>query len=235
MRIIRQQRLPARRAFATQDPRVRSRLYVAARLFWIEIFKHCRVRPGPHFRSLQLVLPRGGHIAVHAQRDQDRIDCTPRPRVESQQREFHRQRFRVRFEKIIHASRIRRHVRALFRVQTFVVLLRKAPQPETPRIAIRFQRHAAQHLGEFACREPPNQLHLPQAILRGDEALEKQGVLYAARYNMWDAKRVAGDAGTGADRRMNFARRLWKNAIDHPVDSCQSGNQSNGYQQVNIS
>ena len=56
-----------------------------------------------------------------------------------------------------------------------------APHPQPPRFAVQFERGRPEHFGQFSGRQPAQHIHLPQAILRGREALQENRVFPVTR------------------------------------------------------
>src|SRR2546426_102893 len=68
-------------------------------------------------------------------------------------------------------------------------------KPEPARIAVRFQPDCSKNLGEIARGGTAHCVHLPQAVLRRDVALQEDRVLPIARRDVRYAERVARNAG----------------------------------------
>ena len=72
------------------------------------------------------------------------------------------------------------------------------------------------NLGQLAGGQAAESVHLPEAILRGDVALEEKRVLPASGGDVRDAERVANDGGSLGHWRGEGSRNLGQRAVGDP-------------------
>ena len=86
--------------------------------------------------------------------------------------------------------------------------------------------------GKLAGGEAAHPVHLPHAILRGGEALEKNRVLPGGALDMRNAQSVARDGGFRGDGRADLARSFGQRTPREPVDRDEKSDQQNRYAQI---
>src|SRR5581483_6219166 len=83
----------------------------------------------------------------------------------------------MRIDKRIHAACVGLHAGTLFTGGDLNILLRGRAHAEDPLLAIKLDVSFAENLGEFTGSRPPDDVHLPQTVLRGYVALREEEVV----------------------------------------------------------
>ena len=90
-------------------------------------------------------------------------------------------------------------------------VIERAPEHEQARDAVVLQRLLAQHLAQPPLAGPPVHLHLPEAILRLDEALREEEVVEARGVDVGDAPGIAQHLDFGLEsRNFDTSVDLWQ-------------------------
>ena len=144
------------------------------------------------------------------------MESAPRPRLRLvvEKTELGRQRILVLRDVEIHAARIGFVAGALFRRQVGVDAMRGiAKLKHALRLVVTKQR-GAHDFGEFAIGVAAKDIHLPQAILRGDVALRDEHVLLRGGVDVGNAMLIAAD-GDGRGERGRALRGEMDIAVEH--------------------
>ncbi len=138
----------------------------------------------------------------------------------------------MRFDEIIHSSRVCRKDRAVGWRKRAGMLFGDVPRPQPPGFAIQFERGCAENFRQLPGCQTPQHVHLPQAILRRRVALQENRVFPSAGCDVGHSQSVARDAGLSGNRRIDLAGGLRQRPISNPIDSRQNQHQQNRYAQV---
>ncbi len=232
MRIVRQDRLPRRGALPGHRPRVRTRLRINACSRRKQKVDHRRISALEHVHFRDFFAPARRQRAEHLQSGENRILRAPGPRIVVQQRELQRQSSAMGFQIIIHPSRVCGQHGAIGFGHRALRVVRDLGEPQAPRFLIRFERGLPHHLRQFTRRQPPQRVHLPHAILRCREALQKNYVLPGRSFDMRNPDGVARDGGSRGNRRGDLARCFRQRTPREPINRHQKSDQQNGYAQI---
>src|SRR5438309_3143741 len=96
-----------------------------------------------------------------------------------------------RYEEV-DAARVCRERRTVAGGQVAIRLLGDPAHPLPAHVAVALEKSRSQHLAERSAREPAQPLHLPQPVLRGNESLQKQGVVQVFGVDVRLAESVKG-------------------------------------------
>ncbi len=235
MRIVSQDRFSGGRASSRNHPRIRSRLRLGAGARREKKLHFSAVAALDHVGLDQLGAPRRGERAVHLESNQNRVAHLPGTRVVVEQLELERQPSAMRVHKEIDAARVGCEQRAIAGRQRAFLLLRDAPQPEPARVFVLRDQRFSEHLRQHPRRQPPHCIQLPQAVLRGHVALEKDGVLPGSRRDVRHSPYIARDGSSRRDRSRDLAGGLRQGPPHEPVGRRHKRDQQNGYAQIDRS
>ena len=73
-------------------------------------------------------------------------------------------------------------------------------------------------LGEFAGRKAAESIHLPEAVLRGEVALDEKSVLQAGGADVRFSARIESYRCSGGNRGLDLSRMLRKGSPDEPIE-----------------
>jgi len=156
-------------------------------------------KPVSHHRAKRLALPAGGEVEGEELAGGEGVDGRPRTRRIAQQPELHRQRLPVGLDERGHPLRVRLDERSQVRRHARQRRASRGTQAEVAHLLVGAERAFAERLGQLPQRAPPQQVHLPQAVLGGHVALGARGVEEARRLDVGHAHRVAADDRTGGE------------------------------------
>ncbi len=114
----------------------------------------------------------------------------PRLRLDPQRDQLGRQRPPARAQPRIHTRRVGLELTARLRRQHRLLRARGAPQADRAEESVRVGQAGAHHLRQPPLRHPPEQLHLPQPVLRVHVALREEQVRRRFRPHVRHAQRV---------------------------------------------
>ena len=89
----------------------------------------------------------------------------------------------MRFEKCIHAASVSLKITPVASGDALLRRFGRDPQPQNPLLAVHLHRVFADHFRKFSGSGAPQDVHLPQPILRGHVALGKKQVFERTRLN----------------------------------------------------
>ncbi len=138
----------------------------------------------------------------------------------------------MRFEIKIYAARVGIERAAIGRRQILLGLFGDVSQAQAPRFTIGVERGFPHHFGQFTRGQAPESVHLPHAILRGDEALQEQRVFNGRGLNVRNAQSVTRNGGRRGDGRDEVAARLGQRAPRIPVRRRRERDEQNRYAQI---
>ena len=132
---------------------------------------------------VQFLLPCGSQRLIHIQADQISVRWSPSPRPVPQRRKFNRQFPAALRNIVVHPARIIFQQRTNFRRSIRRRAFRRLPHSQSAIFPVVSQPHLAKNLRQISARRPPQQIHLPQTVLRHHITLRRHHILQRFRTN----------------------------------------------------
>src|SRR5277367_25848 len=140
---------------------------------------------------VQFLLPGRSQRLIHIQTDQISVRRSPSPRPVTQRHKFNRQFPAALRNVVVHPARISLQQPANFWRSIRRRPLRRLPHPQSPIFPVVRQSELTKNLRQIPTRSPPQQIHLPQPILRHHVTLRRHHILQRFSANPRPSPRVA--------------------------------------------
>ena len=132
---------------------------------------------------VQFLLPSRSQRLVHIQTDQISVRRSPSPRLITERHKLNRQFPAALRNIVVHPPRVSLQHSANFRRSIRRRALRRLPHPQSPIFPVVRQPHLTKNLAQIPTRRPPQQIHLPQPVLRHHITLRRHHILQRFRAN----------------------------------------------------
>ena len=181
-----------------------------------------------HFGAIDFVFPGVRQGLVHVGGDRETVGRCPRLRPVFQKRKFERQMILVLLDEFVHPARIGFEQHALFAGQRRRIALRRAGESQGAKFLVDGNHRRPEDFRQLAARHAPQQVHLPQAVLRHDVALRLDHVFSGTGADVRDAPAVAIHAHFAVQAIYGDGSvHLRQRPVSEPPDARARGNDQN--------
>src|SRR2546426_3650935 len=184
-----------------------------------EVFGMFRSRALRNSGTVQFSFPGTGQRPIHIAGNCQRVGGPPGLRFVTEEREFQRKVVLVLLDELVYAAGIGFDNLVSFGLEKRGIAVRGAAEPEGVKIPVSRKRPQTKNFGKLASREAPQQVHLPEAVLRHDVPLRLGEILDRCGANVRHAPAVAVDRDLVLKSgKRNAPVELWQRAVDKPPD-----------------
>ena len=187
---------------------------------------------GVHRLASEIVLVRVAERLLHHETDENRVLDTPGMGFVAQKRELQREAAGVGFQVVIDAARVGGQHGAVFTGDRPRALLRQPGYAQPAELPVAFQRGGTGDFGKLTGRQSAKRLHLPEAVLGGDEALGEVKVIGRRGADVWNAQFVAFDNDRLGNGSVDRTALRWQRPPREPIDAGKQRDNRDGDQYI---
>src|SRR2546428_12824599 len=143
--------------------------------------------------TVQFSFPVTGQRPIHIAGNCQRVGGLSGLRFGTEEREFQRKVVLVLLDEFVYAAGIGFDNLVSFGLEKRGIAVRGAAEPEGVKIPVSRKRPQTKNFGKLASREAPQQVHLPEAVLRPDVPPRPRGILVRCGGNVRPAPAGAVD------------------------------------------